>query len=74
VLMTIANRGDEKIAINRLEERVDQRNAACQPTRQPFFLSIGRALCNMQEIGDLDKLISEADKAMYISKDKKKEQ
>ena len=72
VLMTIANDGDEKIAIKRLEERVDQRNAACQPTRQPFYLSIGGALCNKQEIGDLDKLISEADKAMYVSKGKKK--
>ena len=72
VLMTMANDGDEKIAIKRLEERVDQRNAACQLPRQPFFLSIGGAVCNMKEIGDLYKLISQADKAMYVSKVKKK--
>jgi len=72
VLMTMANDGDEKIAIKRLEEQVDQRNAVCQLPRQPFFLSIGGAVCNLQEIGDLDKLISEADKAMYVNKVNKK--
>ena len=74
VLMTMANDGDEKIAIKRLEERVDQRNAACQLPQQPFFLSIGGAICNMREIIDLDKVISEADKAMYVSKVRKKKQ
>jgi len=41
VLMAMANAGDEKVVIKRLEERVERRNADCRPSRQPFFLSIG---------------------------------
>ncbi|MBF0522722.1 MAG: GGDEF domain-containing protein [Candidatus Omnitrophica bacterium] len=74
VLISTAKVGDEKIVIQRLEEQVARRNEACRPPRHPFFLSIGGVACNTHELCDLDKLLSEADKMMYVNKSIKKKQ
>ena len=73
VLIIMSNVGDEKVVIRKLEEQVGRRNAAYQPSRQPLSLSIGAVACDTQEMGDLDKLLSEADKVMYVNKKMKKQ-
>ena len=64
--------GDEKFAFNRLQKLVDERNSACRFPHQPFSLSIGGTPCDLDVAFDLEALLAQADKMMYVHKETKK--
>jgi diguanylate cyclase (GGDEF)-like protein len=71
VLLT-AMPGDENFVVKRLQLHVDQHNTNCPPSKPLISLSIGWTTCETEHEFDLEKLIAQADKMMYIYKQSKK--
>lgn len=68
VLIT-ANEGDENLIVQRLQLHIEQYNKEC---KRPLSLSVGWAMCDSSQEFDLEKLVIQADKMMYLHKQSKK--
>ena len=72
-MLVNASIGEENFVIKRLQRHLDHRNANCLPHKMPISLSVGWAICDKEATSfDIEKLITQADKMMYIHKRSKK--